>query len=98
MHCLTQGLGTILDATTLVLVAQGEAKADAVARMVEGPVSSMCPGSALQLHRGRERDRRRGRGRSRLTLADYYRYTFDNRPGSGIDASTRAPPALTGTA
>ena len=41
MHCLTQGLGTILDARTLVLVAQGEAKADAVARMVEGPVSSM---------------------------------------------------------
>src|SRR5690349_17712170 len=33
MHCLTQGLGTILDARTLVLVAQGEAKADAVARM-----------------------------------------------------------------
>ena len=61
-HCLTQGLGTILDATTLVLVAQGEAKADAVAPMVEGPVSSMCPGSALQLHRRRERDRRRGGG------------------------------------
>src|SRR5919112_5190719 len=79
MHCLTQGLGTILDATTLVLVAQGEAKADAVARMVEGPVSSMCPGSALQLHRDANVFVDEAAA-SRLTLADYYRYTFANRP------------------
>jgi glucosamine-6-phosphate deaminase len=79
MHCLTQGLGTILDATTLVLVAQDEAKADAVARMVEGPVSSMCPGSALQLHRDANVIVDEAAA-ARLTLADYYRYTFDNRP------------------
>jgi glucosamine-6-phosphate deaminase len=78
-HCLTQGLGTILDATTLVLVAQGEAKADAVARTVEGPVSSMCPGSALQLHRDANVIVDEAAA-SRLTLADYYRYTFANRP------------------
>ena len=78
-HCLTQGLGTILDATTLVLVAQGETKADAVAKMVEGPVSSMCPGSALQLHRDANVIVDEAAA-SRLTLADYYRYTFDNRP------------------
>lgn len=51
VYSVTQGLGTILDARRLVLVAQGEAKADAVAAMIEGPVSSMCPASALQLHR-----------------------------------------------
>jgi glucosamine-6-phosphate deaminase len=78
-HCLTQGLGTILDATTLVLVAQGEAKADAVARTVEGPLSSMCPGSALQLHRDANVIVDEAAA-SRLTLADYYRYTFANRP------------------
>ncbi|SHF59688.1 glucosamine-6-phosphate deaminase [Geodermatophilus nigrescens] len=50
LHCLTQGLGTILEARRLLLVAQGEAKADAVAAAVEGPLTSMCPGSALQLH------------------------------------------------
>lgn len=50
IHCVTQGLGTILDARSLVMVAQGEAKADAVARTIEGPLTSMCPGSALQLH------------------------------------------------
>jgi glucosamine-6-phosphate deaminase len=79
MHCLTQGLGTILDARTLVLVAQGEAKADAVAKMVEGPVSSMCPGSALQLHRDANVFVDEAAA-SRLTLADYYRYTFAHRP------------------
>jgi glucosamine-6-phosphate deaminase len=79
MHCLTQGLGTILDARTLVLVAQGEAKADAVARMVEGPVSSVCPGSALQLHADANVFVDEAAA-SRLVLADYYRYTFAHRP------------------
>ena len=49
-HCLTQGLGTIMAARELVLVAQGEKKAAAIAAAVEGPVSSMCPGSILQFH------------------------------------------------
>ncbi len=49
-HVLTQGLGTILEARHLVLVATGAAKADAVAAAVEGPLSASCPASALQLH------------------------------------------------
>ena len=49
-HCLTQGLGTIMDARELLLVAQGEAKAAAIAAAVEGPVTSICPGSILQFH------------------------------------------------
>jgi glucosamine-6-phosphate deaminase len=49
-HCLTQGLGTISEARRIVLVAHGERKAKAIAAAVEGPVSSMCPGSALQFH------------------------------------------------
>jgi glucosamine-6-phosphate deaminase len=78
-HCLTQGLATILDARRLVLVAQGEAKADAVARMVEGPLTSMCPGSALQLHPDATVVVDEAAG-SRLELAEYYRYTYDNLP------------------
>lgn len=50
-HCLTQGLGTIMDAAAIVLVAQGAGKAHAVAALAEGPVSTMCPGSILQMHR-----------------------------------------------
>jgi glucosamine-6-phosphate deaminase len=78
-HCLTQGLGTILDARELVLVAQGTAKAEAVAAAVEGPLSSMCPASALQLHprAGVLVDEAAG---SRLRLADYYRHTYALKP------------------
>lgn len=49
-HCITQGLGTIMDARRLVLVAMGEHKAEAIARTVEGPVQAMCPASILQFH------------------------------------------------
>jgi len=49
-HCLTQGLGTILEARELLLVVQGSAKAEAVAAAVEGPVTTACPGSLLQGH------------------------------------------------
>ena len=78
-HCLTQGLGTILDAHALVLVAQGEKKADAVAKMVEGPVTSMCPATALQLH-GDATVLVDQAAASRLTLTDYYNYTYANLP------------------
>lgn len=49
-HCVTQGLGTILDAGRLVLVATGAGKAEAIAAAVEGSLSASCPGSVLQLH------------------------------------------------
>ncbi|WP_435299139.1 glucosamine-6-phosphate deaminase [Timonella sp. A28] len=50
IHAVTQGLGTILEAKHLVLIATGAGKAEAVANMVEGPLASVCPGSVLQLH------------------------------------------------
>jgi glucosamine-6-phosphate deaminase len=50
-HVLTQGIGTILSARHVVLLAFGPAKAAAIAAAVEGPVTAMCPASALQLHR-----------------------------------------------
>ena len=49
-HAATQGIGTILEARQLVLLAFGESKAQAVARAVEGPVTEALPASALQLH------------------------------------------------
>jgi glucosamine-6-phosphate deaminase len=78
-HCLTQGLGTIMDARELLLVAQGGRKAAAVAAAIEGPVSSMCPASILQFHPEAtviiDED-----AAARLTLTDYYRYTYANKP------------------
>jgi glucosamine-6-phosphate deaminase len=49
-HCLTQGIGTILEARHLVLIASGHAKVEAVRQLVEGSVSASWPASALQLH------------------------------------------------
>ncbi|HKX69159.1 MAG TPA: glucosamine-6-phosphate deaminase [Intrasporangium sp.] len=49
-HCVTQGLGTILEARALVLVATGPGKAAAVAAAVEGPLTASCPASVLQWH------------------------------------------------
>jgi glucosamine-6-phosphate deaminase len=48
---ITMGIGTILRAGEVVLLAYGAGKADAAAAMIEGPVSAACPASALQLHR-----------------------------------------------
>jgi glucosamine-6-phosphate deaminase len=78
MHCITQGLGTILRARHLVLLAYGEAKAEAVAAALEGPVSASVPGSVVQLHPRVtvvvDED-----AAGKLANADYYRYAFANR-------------------
>ncbi len=79
MHCITQGLGTILRARHLVLLAFGEGKAAAVAGAVEGPVSASLPGSAIQLHPHATIVVDEAAA-SQLTRADYYRYAFDNKP------------------
>jgi glucosamine-6-phosphate deaminase len=47
---LTMGIGTILEAKQIVLMATGAGKAEAIAGSIEGPISSRVPGSALQLH------------------------------------------------
>jgi glucosamine-6-phosphate deaminase len=78
-HCLTQGLGTIMDAGALVLVAQGENKAAAVAAAVEGPVASMVPGSILQFHQHATVIVDEAAAAD-LRLADYYRYTYAHKP------------------
>lgn len=49
-HAITQGIGTVMDAKKILLVANGEGKADAVKAMIEGPVDPACPASVLQNH------------------------------------------------
>jgi glucosamine-6-phosphate deaminase len=79
MHCITQGLGTILRARHLVLLAFGEGKAAAVEGAVEGAVTASLPGSAVQLH-PRATIVVDEAAASRLARADYYRYAYDNKP------------------
>jgi len=79
MHCVTQGIGTILEARHLVLLAFGEAKAEALAAAVEGPVSASQPGSAIQLHPHATVIVDEAAA-SRLAHADYYRYAWTHKP------------------
>lgn len=79
-HCLTQGIGTILEARHLLLLAAGAGKADAVAAAVEGPVTARCPASAMQLHPHVTVVVDEAAG-SKLVLADYYRETYSHKPG-----------------
>ncbi|MEW2340218.1 glucosamine-6-phosphate deaminase [Streptomyces griseoaurantiacus] len=78
-HVITQGIGTILEARHLVLLATGEGKADAVAATVEGPVAAVCPASALQLHPHATVVVDEAAA-SKLKLADYFRHTFAHKP------------------
>ena len=78
VHCVTQGLGTIMRARHLVLLAFGEAKAEAIAGAVEGPVTSSLPGSVVQLHQYVTVIVDEAAA-AKLEFADYYRYAWDNR-------------------
>lgn len=78
-HVLTQGIGTILDARHLVLVAAGGAKAGAVASLVEGPITAFFPASALQLHPHVSVVIDEAAA-TQLRLADYYRQTYAGKP------------------
>jgi len=47
---ITMGIGTIMEARQILLLATGESKAAAVREAVEGPVAARCPASILQMH------------------------------------------------
>ncbi|MCU1557603.1 MAG: glucosamine-6-phosphate deaminase [Microbacteriaceae bacterium] len=79
VNCITQGLGTIRRAKHLLLLAFGEAKAEAIAAAVEGPVTASAPGSAIQLH-PHVTVLVDEAAASRLSNIDYYRYAWANKP------------------
>ncbi len=49
-YAITMGLGTIMSAKEIMLLASGESKAEAIAKSIEGPVSTSTPASILQHH------------------------------------------------
>ncbi len=49
-HALSMGMATILHARQIVLMATGEEKSEAVARMIDGPITTRLPASFLQVH------------------------------------------------
>jgi len=77
-HALTMGIGTILDARRVLLLAFGPVKVRAVEDMIEGPLAAICPGSALQLHPRATviLDENSAAG---LRYADHYRWIDQNK-------------------
>ena len=81
VYAITMGVGTILEAHQIILLANGKSKADAVAGAIEGPVTSMNTASALQLHRDTRffLDREAA---SSLKMMEYYEWIQAKRPGA----------------
>ena len=78
-YAITMGVGTIMEATTCILLASGKGKADTVAKAIEGPITSLVTASALQLHPDAifilDEE-----AASSLQLYDYYHWIYDNKP------------------
>ena len=78
-HGITMGIGTIMEGRQCILLAFGKKKADAVARSIEGPVSSMVPASILQMHPNAifiiDED-----AAHKLQKRDYYRWIYQYKP------------------
>ena len=50
-HAITMGVGTIMEAEEVLLLASGERKAEAMKKTLEGPLTAMVPASMVQMHR-----------------------------------------------
>ena len=81
IYAITMGVGTILEARRLLLLASGKNKAKAVRDAIEGPVCSMITASALQLH-PRSMIFLDEDAASELEMVDYYRWVQRNKPGA----------------
>lgn len=49
-QAISMGMETIMEAREIVLLASGEGKADAIAKSLEGPITTEVPASILQRH------------------------------------------------
>lgn len=75
---ITMGVGTIMEAREILLLANGAKKAEIVAAALEGPITAQVSASALQMHRHVTvlLDEEAG---SRLGRADYYKWVFEQK-------------------
>jgi len=78
-HVLTMGVGTIMESRSVLLLAFGRRKAEAVAAAAEGPITAMVPASILQMH-PRAILLLDEEAASSLKKTDYYRWVFDHKP------------------
>ncbi|MDB6150466.1 MAG: nagB [Chthoniobacter sp.] len=78
-HVITMGVGTIMEARRVVVLATGASKASAVAAMVEGPIRASVPASILQMHQKCVLIIDEAAA-GQLERADYYRWVYDHKP------------------
>jgi glucosamine-6-phosphate deaminase len=76
--CLTMGIGTLMEARMIILLASGKNKNEAVFQCVEGAVTASVPASALQLH-PRVKILVDEDAGSLLTQKKYYKWVFKNK-------------------
>lgn len=81
IYAITMGVGTILEAREIILLANGENKAEAVANAIEGPVTTLNTASALQLHRKAMCILDRPAA-SKLKMLDYYEWIQTKMPNA----------------
>ncbi len=75
---ITMGVGTILEARQIIMLAFGASKADIIAEAVEGPITAQVTASALQLHRDVIVLVDQAAG-AKLKRADYYRWIYEQK-------------------
>lgn len=78
-HVITMGIGTIMDARQILLLAFGGKKSGIIAETVEGPVTANNPASILQMHPVAKLCLDEAAAVS-LKHADYYRWAFSHKP------------------
>jgi glucosamine-6-phosphate deaminase len=78
-HCITMGVGTIMESRQVLMLAFGANKAQAIAEAVEGPITSMNPASILQMHPVAKCICDEAAAGS-LKKKAYYRWVFENKP------------------
>lgn len=78
-HVITMGIGTIMEARQIIMLAFGEKKARAVAEMIEGPLSAYVPASILQMHADTKvfLDEEAA---MELKRSEYYKWVYENKP------------------
>jgi glucosamine-6-phosphate deaminase len=79
MHCITMGVGTIMDSRQVLMLAFGANKAAAITEAVEGPISAMNPASVLQMHPVAKCIVDEAAA-ANFKRRDYYRWVFENKP------------------
>jgi glucosamine-6-phosphate deaminase len=78
-HALTMGIGTIMEARKVLLLATGKSKANIISEAVEGPISAWVTASILQMHPSTivvvDEE-----AAANLKNYDYYKWAYENKP------------------